>query len=110
MADITVLDDEDLNRDLSAETAVNWCREAILAAHRGELLAPPRVHADLGDGRLAYTAGRLAGRWFGYRSYDTLPETEGEQNPAHGVGEQSARRDRHRGQDQERRQERMGQP
>ncbi|MGH8877045.1 MAG: ornithine cyclodeaminase family protein [Stackebrandtia sp.] len=77
--DFTVLNDEDLARDLDAETAVAWSRDAILAVHRGELLAPPRVHAELGDGRMAYTAGRLTGHWYGYRSYDTLPSTDGEQ-------------------------------
>lgn len=74
-----VLRDADLTKRLSAETTVAWCRDAILAAHRGELLAPPRAHADLGDGRFAFTAGRLVGRWYGYRSYDTLPTETGEQ-------------------------------
>jgi len=38
-----------------------------VAAYRGELLAPPRVHA----GVLTFTYGRLPGKWYGYRSYDT---------------------------------------
>ncbi len=54
-------------------------REAIVAAHRGELRSPPRVHADLGRGRLVFTAGALDGKWFGYRSYDSLGAEPGEQ-------------------------------
>lgn len=79
----TVLDDSDIQARLSATDAVRWMGEAIDAVHRGELVAPPRVHANLGgtdhDGThpggadLAFTAGRMPGSWFGYRSYATLP-------------------------------------
>jgi ornithine cyclodeaminase len=58
---------------------VRWIGEAVDAHHRGELIAPPRAHADLGDGRLVFTTGRLRGHWFGYRSYDTLPSLPGAQ-------------------------------
>lgn len=34
---------------LSAADAVRWVAEAIDAEHRGELIAPPRAHADLGE-------------------------------------------------------------
>lgn len=44
-------------------------RDAILAAHRGELVAPPRATADLGDRRLMFTCGARRGHWFGFRSY-----------------------------------------
>ena len=68
----TILTDAQLPELLDTRGCVDACREAVLAAHRGELTAPPRVHADLGDGNLVYTAGRLGDRWFGYRSYDTV--------------------------------------
>jgi ornithine cyclodeaminase len=64
----TILDDAAVVAGLDAATAVAAMREALLAAHRGQLSAPPRVHAGL----LSFTAGRLAGRWYGFRSYDTL--------------------------------------
>ncbi|HEY1178126.1 MAG TPA: ornithine cyclodeaminase family protein [Phytomonospora sp.] len=68
----TVLTDADLPGLIDAAGTVAVCREAILAAHRGELTAPPRVHTELGDGNLVYTTGRLGDKWFGYRSYDTV--------------------------------------
>lgn len=37
------------------------------------------MSASLGDARLVVTAGRVVGRWYGYRSYDTVPVTAGEQ-------------------------------
>lgn len=74
-----LLTDADIRAGLTAADAVRWMGEAIDAEHRGDLLAPPRAHADLGDGRLVFTAGRLRGSWFGYRSYDSLPSEPGEQ-------------------------------
>lgn len=71
--------DGDLTRRVDTDFAVGACREAISAVHRGELTAPPRVHAELGDGRLTYTAGRLTGRWFGYLSYDRIGPADGNQ-------------------------------
>ncbi|MGH8792174.1 MAG: ornithine cyclodeaminase family protein [Stackebrandtia sp.] len=78
-APVPFLTDADVGDRVDAEFAVDACREAILAFHRGELVAPPRVHAELGDGRFAYTAGRLPGRWYGFRSYDTRPVSSGDQ-------------------------------
>lgn len=74
-----VLRDGEILDRLSAMDAVRWMGEAIDAHHCGELVAPPRVQADFGDGRLVFTAGRLRGSWFGYRSYDTLPVDPGVQ-------------------------------
>lgn len=74
-----ILHDDDVLDRLSAADAVRWMGEAVDAHHRGELVAPPRAHADFGEGRLVFTAGRLAGSWFGYRSYDTLPSDPGSQ-------------------------------
>jgi ornithine cyclodeaminase/alanine dehydrogenase-like protein (mu-crystallin family) len=62
-----VLDDDAVTARLRPGPAVAAMRSAVLAAYRGELIAPPRVHADV----LTFTAGRLPGRWYGYRSYDT---------------------------------------
>ena len=76
---VTVLTDDEVARRLSAGDAVRWMGEAVDAHHRGDLIAPPRVHALLGDGSFAFTTGRLRGSWFGYRSYDTFPGGPGEQ-------------------------------
>lgn len=76
---VLVLDDEDIRARLSSSDAVRWIADAIDAEHRGELVSPPRAHADFGDGRLVFTTGRLRGTWFGYRSYDTLPTDGGSQ-------------------------------
>src|SRR5262245_12499755 len=71
--------DAEIAERLSATAAVRWIGEAVDAHHRGELTAPPRVHTDLGDGRLVFTTGRLRGSWFGYRSYETMPGNPGAQ-------------------------------
>jgi len=75
----TIIDDVDVRARLRARDAVHWMGEAIDAHHRGEFVAPPRVHAQLGDGRMVFTAGELRGSWFGYRSYDTLDLDPGSQ-------------------------------
>lgn len=75
----TILHDEEVVELLSAADAVGWMGEAIDAHHVGELVAPPRVHTDFGDGRLVFTTGRLRGSWFGYRSYDSFPAEPGAQ-------------------------------
>jgi ornithine cyclodeaminase/alanine dehydrogenase-like protein (mu-crystallin family) len=66
------LTDADVRAGLTAAKSVATMREAVLAAHRGELVAPPRLVTDLGEGRLLFTVGRWRGRWLGYRSYDTF--------------------------------------
>jgi ornithine cyclodeaminase len=76
---VLVLDDNDIIASLGAGRAISWMRDAILAAHRGRLSSPPRVHTDLGAGRLVFTTGALAHTWFGYRSYDTFDVEPGEQ-------------------------------
>lgn len=60
-----VLDDAAVLARLTPATAVAAMHAAVLAAESGELVAPPRVHADV----QTFTAGRLIGRWYGYRSY-----------------------------------------
>ena len=74
-----VLTDDDIRRLLDARTAVSWMRTALLDAAAGQLVSPARVHADLGAGRLVFTTGALEAEWYGYRSYDTLPTSSGEQ-------------------------------
>jgi len=74
-----ILYDDDIRSRLDARDAVRWMGEAIDANYCGDLVAPPRVHADLGDGRIVFTTGRLRGSWFGYRSYDTFPTEPGSQ-------------------------------
>jgi ornithine cyclodeaminase len=69
---VTILYDDDIVARLRPEDAVRWTGEAVDAHHRGDLVAPPRTHADFGDARLVFTAGHLRGSWFGYRSYDTF--------------------------------------
>jgi alanine dehydrogenase len=61
-----VLDDEAVAARLDAAAAVGVMRKALIAAHRGELVAPARVQAA----GVMFTVGRLPGRWYGYRSYD----------------------------------------
>ncbi|TCO48428.1 ornithine cyclodeaminase [Kribbella antiqua] len=75
---VKVLTDADIRR-LAPEAAVEWMREAILAAHTGRLQTPPRVSADLGDGKLVFTTGALTGEWYGYRSYDSFDTDPGSQ-------------------------------
>ena len=74
-----IVHDDDIRARLRPADAVRWIAEASDAEHRGELIAPPRAHAELGDGRLVFTTGRLRGQWFGYRSYDTLAADPGSQ-------------------------------
>lgn len=71
--------DEDIRRRTSAAEAVEWMREAVLLHHAGALTAPSRLSANFDGARLVVTAGRVSGRWYGYRTYDTLPVTAGQQ-------------------------------
>ncbi|MEH0827609.1 MULTISPECIES: ornithine cyclodeaminase family protein [unclassified Micromonospora] len=70
--------DREVAAALDAPATVAAMRDALLAAHAGRLVAPPRTAAPLGGGRLVLTAGHLTGEWYGFRSYDTfgLPEAE----------------------------------
>ena len=76
---ITVITDADVRRLLDVDDAMQWMREALVAGHRGDLQSPPRVHVDLDPGRLVFTTGAVPGAWFGYRSYDHLDLSPGEQ-------------------------------
>ena len=72
-----VLHDRDVLTWLTAADAVRWAGEAVDAHHRGELVAPARIHADFGNSRMVFTTGHLREPWFGYRSYDTFPAGPG---------------------------------
>jgi len=74
-----LLTDADVAARLDASTAVTAMRDALLAAHEGRLIAPPRASAVLEGGRLVMTAGHLADEWYGFRSYDTFGHADGEQ-------------------------------
>ncbi len=74
-----MLTDDRLHASVAPAHAVAWMREAVVAAEEGRLQAPARVHVEIGEGRLVFTAGALSGEWFGYRSYDTLDVDPGEQ-------------------------------
>jgi ornithine cyclodeaminase len=76
---VLLLTDDDIAARLDAPTAVGAMRDALLAAHRGALIAPPRATATLEGGRLVMTAGHLADEWYGFRSYDTFGHEPGEQ-------------------------------
>ncbi len=67
-----LLTDADVAARLDARTAVAAMRDALVAAHEGRLIAPPRASAVLEGGRLVMTAGHLADEWYGFRSYDTF--------------------------------------
>ncbi|MEH0840793.1 ornithine cyclodeaminase family protein [Micromonospora sp. CPCC 205711] len=71
--------DREVAAALDAATTVEAMRDALLAAHAGRLVAPPRVAAPLGGGRMVLTAGHHTGDWYGYRSYDTFGHPRGEQ-------------------------------
>jgi ornithine cyclodeaminase/alanine dehydrogenase-like protein (mu-crystallin family) len=74
-----IFSDAQIRTRLSAEDAVRWMGEAIDEHHRGNLVAPARSQVTVGDGQIVFTAGRLRGSWFGYRSYDTFSAGHGEQ-------------------------------
>ncbi|TDB96186.1 ornithine cyclodeaminase family protein [Micromonospora fluostatini] len=73
-----LISDAEVAATLDAATTVAAMRDALLAAHAGHLVAPPRAAAPLAGGRLVLTAGQLVGEWYGFRSYDTFghPGTE----------------------------------
>jgi ornithine cyclodeaminase/alanine dehydrogenase-like protein (mu-crystallin family) len=76
---VLVLDDADVRRLLDPGIAVAAVRDSLAAHHAGALIAPARLHADLGGGELYVTAGRMVGTGYGFRVYDTMPTTDGDQ-------------------------------
>ncbi|WP_329007924.1 ornithine cyclodeaminase family protein [Micromonospora rifamycinica] len=74
-----LFDDRQVAAALDAPTTVAAMRDALLAAHAGRLVAPPRASAPLAGGRMVLTAGQLTDEWYGFRSYDTLGHPAGGQ-------------------------------
>ncbi|WP_462418938.1 hypothetical protein [Kytococcus sp. Marseille-QA3725] len=72
-----LLTDSDLTR-LRPRAAVDRMVAVLDGRVAGRTVSPPRVSADLGEGRAVLTAGRGDG-WYGYRVYDTLPTTVADQ-------------------------------
>lgn len=65
---LLIASDEDV-RGMSAATAVQTMREVLATAAEGGLLAPPRVHAELGHSDFVFTVGQLADGTSGFRAY-----------------------------------------
>jgi ornithine cyclodeaminase/alanine dehydrogenase-like protein (mu-crystallin family) len=72
-SDLLVLGDDDVRRWLPPGPAVTAARSALAAAYRGDLAAPPRLHADIGGISLAFTAGGFPAGPLGFRVYGTWP-------------------------------------
>ena len=66
-----LLFDRDVAALLTPELAVAGARKAIVDAYRGQLHAPPRLVADVGDGELVFTAGGYPRGTRGVRVYQT---------------------------------------
>ena len=66
-----LLFDDDVATGLSPELAVDAARRALVDAYQGRLQAPPRLHAQLGDSELVFTAGGYPAGTRGVRIYQT---------------------------------------
>lgn len=69
---VQILTDDDVGRWLTPTRTREWMRAALKAHTFGELSAPARADAQLGQRRLRLTAGQAhapEGGWFGFRSY-----------------------------------------
>jgi alanine dehydrogenase len=76
---VLVLEDADVRRLLDPATAIAAVRASLIAHHAGQLTAPPRLRAPLGDGDLVFTAGRLARTGYGFRVYRAASSVSGDQ-------------------------------
>lgn len=74
-----VLDDDQVRDGLTATKALEWIEEALQRRACGQLQSPPRVRAELAGGSMAFTVGSSGDDWYGYRAYDTLDTTDGQQ-------------------------------
>lgn len=66
-----LLSDDDIKGLLTPTLAMDAVRPVIKGAAVGEVAAPARVVADLGDGAMTFTVGATR-EVYGYRSYDSL--------------------------------------
>jgi len=67
----SLLSDDDVRARLTPELAVAGARDALVDAHRGRLVAPPRAHVELRERALVFTVGALADGVAGFRVYQT---------------------------------------
>lgn len=58
---------------MPAAAAVTAARRASLEAHAGQLMSPPRLHADVGPTGYVFTAGGIRDGQRGFRAYRTGP-------------------------------------
>src|SRR5262249_1414353 len=68
-----VLDDAAVMATITPQLAVSAARDAILAAHRGELVGPPRTVVPAGDTTMTFTAGGEPGGAARFRGYGRWP-------------------------------------
>ena len=68
-----VLDDAAVAAPITPALAVAAARDAILAAHRGELVGPPRTTVAAGATSLTFTVGGQPGGASGFRVYGRWP-------------------------------------
>lgn len=76
---VKVFRDPQVRELLRPQDAIAWMREDVIAESKGQLAAPARLNAPIGDGNLVLTAGSFAERAYGYRVYDNLGLPESEQ-------------------------------
>lgn len=74
-----VIDDDQIRDSLTATKALAWIEEALRRRACGQLQSPPRIRAELPGGHLAFTVGSSGEDWYGYRAYDTLDTSNGQQ-------------------------------
>jgi len=70
---VKVLLDADVRSQLDAAEALEAARRALIDAYRGRLAAPPRLHAELGEHGLVFTAGGYVDGPVGFRVYGLWP-------------------------------------
>jgi ornithine cyclodeaminase len=70
---VKVLFDNDVRCRLDAADAVRAARRALIDAYRGVLATLPRLHADLGERGLVFTAGGYLDGPIGFRVYGLWP-------------------------------------
>ena len=70
---VRVFTDSDVRERFGPEVAVGAARRALVDAYEGVLVAPPRLHARIGDLALAFTAGGYPQGRVGFRTYGTWP-------------------------------------
>lgn len=75
---ISVLRDDDVRELADMSELVEICAGAVADDAAGRMNAPPRLTAELGEGRLVFTAGGSA-EAVGFRAYDTFPSSKQDQ-------------------------------